>query len=54
MDVCDKPKGSMQNANCPPEAPPEVDSPQAKDPLLAEKMQNGRKSEETLLPKQDL
>ena len=24
-------------ANCPPEAPPEVDSPQAKDPPLAEK-----------------
>ena len=36
----------VKNANCPPEAPPEVDSPrakdapQAKDALLAEKMKS--------------
>jgi len=37
-----KPNNSMQNAECPPEAPPEVDSPQVKDPPLADKLQNAK------------
>ena len=37
-DIYAEHSGSMQNEKCPLEAPPEVDSPQAKDPPLAEKM----------------